>query len=559
MRLVRPLLAMLAVLSAAPLCASQMAHAQEVTAGAPVDLSVTVYRDPYRSEGGFELNELGGFALITETRRVVLTPGEHKLRFEGVADGIEAASAIVTGLPSGVIEKNRDAALLSPSALVESAQAQGGRVQVLRTNPATGAVQRIPGTIRTGSANNGVVFETADGVEGLRCSGMPETFMFEASSTGLSATPTLSVLTRTDKPVEAVVQLSYLARGFDWAADYVGDMRPGNKVDIGGWVTLANGNGVTFANARVQVVAGRLNRETDEVEPIDIGQPILAQCWPQGSTSDSVPPVYIERAYPLGFDLLPPPPPAPVMAVDLQDQGAPTALEFAKSLTVTGNRVSEEALGDLKLYRVPERVTVASRQSKQIRLIDKLGVPVARIYEADLYTYDTSEEAEPMTVLLRTRNDTKNHLGVSLPSGRVSVFETVGSGASAQRLLSAETDVRDLAVNEEVELRLFESPDVRVLHTEESYEVVDRRRPPLPFLPGANLKDGAEISEIRRVEITNARPFAIQAEVRLDLDDDERLVKADRAAGQKNGRPIFRLTVPANGSLAIRYQTATPP
>ena len=55
-----------------------------------------------------------GFALITETRIVHLPAGLSRLRFEGVADGIEPASAIVTGLPQGVIEKNRDAQAAEP-------------------------------------------------------------------------------------------------------------------------------------------------------------------------------------------------------------------------------------------------------------------------------------------------------------------------------------------------------------------------------------------------------------------------------------------------------------
>ena len=200
-----------------------VAQAQAITASPPVDLSVTVYRSPDRDEGGFDLNQLQGFAFITETRRVILTPGEHRLRFEGVADGIEPASAIITGLPSGVVEKNRDAMLLSPSALVEAAQGQDGRVLLARTNAATGATTRTEGVVRSG-ADGGVVFETSDGIEALRCSGLAESFSFEASTAGLSATPTLSVLTRVTQPVEAVVQLSYLARGFDWTADYVADL-----------------------------------------------------------------------------------------------------------------------------------------------------------------------------------------------------------------------------------------------------------------------------------------------------------------------------------------------
>ena len=64
MALARRLLASALALAAAPL-----AHAQDVTAAVPHDISVTVYRDPYRGQGGFDLNYLNGFAFITETRR----------------------------------------------------------------------------------------------------------------------------------------------------------------------------------------------------------------------------------------------------------------------------------------------------------------------------------------------------------------------------------------------------------------------------------------------------------------------------------------------------------
>jgi len=534
----------------AALAAPAMAQATDVAVGAPFDVSVTVYRDPYRDEGGFDLDNLEGFALITESRRVVLAPGEHRLRFEGVADGIEPASAIVTGLPSGVVEKNRDAALLSPSALIESAQTRNGRVLLARTNPATGATSRTEGTIRS-AADGGVVFETPAGIEALRCSGLSETFDFEASTSGLSPLPTLSVITRVAQRVEAVVQLSYLARGFDWSADYVVNMGAGTgKFDLGAWVTLANGNGTGFKDARVQIVAGTLNRETGEVEPIDIGRPIIAQCWPQGSTSDSPAPIYIERAFPLGFD-----PQLYQNRAMARPAPSAAAMDSAQYVIVTGaKRVEQEELGDLKLYRVPDRTTVASRQSKQVRMLDKAGVPVTKLYEADLYANDDIEY-EPMIVLLRTRNDAKNNLGVPLPSGRVSVFETAGQGAAAQRLLAAETDLRDIAVNEEIELRLSESPDVQVRQITESREVVGPPRPALPFLPGANRR--SPLDETTRIEVTNARPFAIQAEIRLELDDGQSLVKADRPAAQKNGRPIFRVTIPPNGSLQIRYQTTT--
>ena len=55
------------------------------------------------------LRSLRGFALVTETRRVTIPAGDGVIRFEGVAGGILPESAIVTGLPDGVVEKNQDA------------------------------------------------------------------------------------------------------------------------------------------------------------------------------------------------------------------------------------------------------------------------------------------------------------------------------------------------------------------------------------------------------------------------------------------------------------------
>jgi len=531
------------------LVAPAAAHAQDITASAPVDVSVTVYRDPYRNEGGFDLNDLNGFALVTETRRVVLTPGQHRLRFEGVADGIEPASAIVSGLPTGVIEKNRDAALLSPAALIDAAEAQQGRVLLSRTTP-SGLTTRSEGTIRSG-ADGGVVIETTDGIEALRCSGLQESVSFEASRTGLSAKPTLSVLTRVHRRIEATIQLSYLARGFDWAADYVVSLAPdGKTLDVGGWITLANGNGTGFPGASVQIVAGRLNRDSGEVEPIDFGRPILARCWPRGSTSDTPDPIYIERAYPLGFEPWRSIQRAMAMPAPIAAMSAESMAKDDIVVTATG-RAEQEDLGDLKLYRVPDRSTVASRQAKQVRLIDSLAVPVKRIHAFDTYPNNTTE-FEPMEVILRTQNDKANNLGVPLPSGRVAVFETAGSGAATRKLSAGETSLRDLAVNEETEFKLSGGPAVQVRQTTENRQRPD---PPPPGVKGQTIRTGARFNLVDRVEITNAHPFPIEAEVEVYIDGGEELVRADREPERKNGRPLFRITVPANESVEFRYQT----
>jgi hypothetical protein len=503
--------------------------AADVLAEQPSDLSVTVYRAPYRNSGSINLNDLEGFALVSETRTVNLPAGVSRLKFEGVADGIEPASAIVTGLPRGVIEKNRDAKLLSPAALIEAAL--GKPVELLRSNRKTGKTERLVGTLLSDA--NGVLFQTAQGIEALRCSGLPETFSFEPGG-ALSAHATLSVLVRSPRAETRQVTLSYLARGFDWAADYSATLSAdGRRIDLGAWVTLANSNGVGFPAARTFVVAGKLNRENGEVQPIDVGGPILAQCWPRGSTSDS--PVTL-RVY-----------------AGMHREAAPApmaALASLREVAVTAaKQVEAEQLGDLKLYRVPVRTTVASRQSKQVRLMDRSQVPITMAYGAD-FPANATAAAAPAYRVIRTVNSAANHLGLALPSGKVAVF----APHQGESLLEHESGMRDIAVDEELEIDMGLSADVSVSVLKEASTIDSAHAQMLPLLPGVTLQ-ALKVDDVSRVDISNAKPTAIQFELRLQLPPGARVIRADHPMGAKNGRPIFRLEIPANGTATLRYQT----
>lgn len=523
---------LLLVAAAAPLAAMGF----DVTAGPPAEVAVTVYRAPSRAGGSLDLDALGGFALITEKRLVSVPAGVTRVRFEGVADGIETASAILSGVPEAVIEKNHDAHVLSPAELV--AAAVDGKVVLARTDRKTGRSKRTRATIRSDA--DGVVFETPEGLEALRCSGLAETFEFSAA-TKLPATPTLSVLIRSAHALQAPVTLTYLAQGFDWTANYVATLaEDGRTMDLGAWVTLANGNGIGFPAARTQVVAGRLNRESGEVEPLELGGPIVAQCWPQGTTSDTPEPVYLERAlmgakegYALRRGAL---------------ANAPAAM---MEMAVAGQRVEEEQLGDLKLYRVPERTTVSSRQSKQVRLLDRESIPITILYKKSVATNEDTS-THPAQRFLRTRNDRAHGLALPLPSGQVESFVTRG----ATRLLVSETPLRDTAVDEELEIGMGESADVQVQAVRERRTVgKGSAAGELPSVPGITHYESAKIDDIKRVRISNARAHPIRFELSLQLRDGEQLIGADHPVGSRNGHPMFELTIPAGARETIRYQT----
>ena len=152
-------------------------------------VSVTVYRAPDRAAGAIDRDWPGGYALVTETRTVDLPQGESVVRFEGVAEGLMPETAILTGMPRGVREKNRDARLLSPAGLVDAYLKR--RVTLRRTDRATGKVTEQDAILSAGPTG-GVIVHTEQGYEALGCSGLPERMLYPQAPKDLSPRPTLS-------------------------------------------------------------------------------------------------------------------------------------------------------------------------------------------------------------------------------------------------------------------------------------------------------------------------------------------------------------------------------
>lgn len=520
-------LLLLALGSLAAPAASQPA----VVSPGPEAVSVTVYRAPDRW-GDAEWNPewLEGTALVSETRTVRLPAGDSVIRFEGVAGGILPASAIVKGLPSGVGEKNRDARLLSPGTLVDAAI--GRRVHIRRTSRATGKTTETEAVIRSGP--DGIILQTAQGFEALRCTGLPETLVYDRVPEGLSDKPTLAVTTHVDRPVTATLRLTYLAAGFDWQASYVAEMGPdGKSVHLFAWLTLANSNDESFVDARAYAVAGDLNKdeEAESGEPEPASSEIKLECWPQGTTSD------------VATDLINDLPQLKAAGSDGSESiivtGSRRAYANLESVSpITVLRAEQEELGDLKLYRIPVPVTVAARAQKQVALLDRAAVPVERLYG---YTFGAGAEWEAphaAAILLRMTNRKEKGLGLPLPQGRVAIFEPV----DGVPMLAGEEYLADHAVGEEVELAVGDSPDVLLM-----LKRTDKA-------PGDDeVDDDDHESHPYSLEITNARSVPVPVELILRVYENQLLEHPSRKLGRKNGGYLLKVTVPANGSATLRY------
>jgi hypothetical protein len=534
MRRAALLLTLVAGLWAAPLAAREA-----VEASAPAALAVTLYRDPNRGmEEAMDRDWPQGFAMITEKRTVTLPAGESTIRFTGVAEGMVAVSAIVTGLPGGTIEKNRNADLLSPAALVDGTL--GNRVTITRTSPASGQAVSEQAVIRT-RADGGLVLQTSQGFEAVRCSGLPEKLTFERVPAGLSAQPVFSVDTRDSSGGTYAIELTYLAWGFDWQAHYVATLEaPGRSDEVRlrlmSWLTLLNDNGQSFPDAELLVVAGKLNVVSNFqglADPPD-ARPLQLTCYPFGSTAEGSGIDEFEsnlNALPQLAPPPPPPPPPPPMAAMARDE----------ALVVTGSRVAmkaaEEALGDLKLYRVPEPVTVAAKSLKQVVFLDQDAVDGRLLYRSRCSPWDADNNrgtAFAAEMLLATVNDKRHGLGMALPMGGITVFEPSSFGDQ----LVAEERLRDYAEGQDVELKLGDSSQV---FAQCDIPVdTDFGESPLRWAPMS-------------VTLTNANRAPARIRLVLGVSGEWQL-RGLQGTRVKDGEVILEVTVPGNGRREVTWQ-----
>lgn len=514
----RRLFALLVALAPVPAAAQGIA-----TSPRPDRVAVTVYRDPNRPAAQApNLQWLNGVALISETRRITVPVGTTDIRFEGVAGGIIPQSAIVTGLPEGFIERNRDAYLLSPATLLD--RSLGRRVHLRRTSRATGRVREQEAVIRSG-AGGAVVLQTEGGFEALRCTGLSESVTYDGVPPGLSARPTLSVRARATRAVTATVTVSYLATGFDWQADYVARIAPDGSIGLFAWLTLANSDETSFAEADTQAVAGRIRRR-DLPRQASEGGPLRISCWPQATTSD-IPLETWER-----------------WAMDNRE-------EADEDMVVTGSRIpaargfamaapappppppmqaQQEDLGDLKLYRIPEPVTVAARSQKQVALLQQPRVQVRTVYRQRFYPNGQRMQAQANRLFI-TRNRREDGLGLPLPAGRLMLFDE----ESGRQVLVGQAVIRDYAQNEDVEIDFGSVPGITSVQT-----------------PVARGKDQVDYE----VVVTNDRPNAIAYELEIGAQPSQ--VQSETRLGRRNGMALWSVTIPANGSVTLRYRIVRP-
>lgn len=514
-------------LTAFALCvAPVLAHAQtvEVNSAAPDKVAVTLYRDGQVDTA--ELRRGGGpdgLVLVRETRTVDLPAGLSRLKFENVADRIIPQSAALDDLPKGVKERNFDYNLMSPGALLE--KSVGSPVQIVRTNPKTGQETTQNAIIR--AAPDGVILEIEGQYEALHCSGAPERLIYSAVPQGLMATPTLSVLVEAPQAGRYTIRLSYLALGLVWSSDYIANVAPdGKTLDLKGWVTLANRSSTTFANAPVEVVAGKLSRVGGAEPPIPSPRSAPSNCWPISSGR-------MQRI------ALPPPPPPPPMPAAMASPMAEARMDKdGVMVTARKREIAPRDLGDYKLYELAEPTRVSANQIKQIQFLDKQSVPFQRIYRYEIDPWAVIQQPAPetprkTTSIIRLKNDKASNLGLPLPEGRVAIYQV----ANGDPMFAGGDRAKDVPAGLPWDIVQGQTAEISAMPR----VVADKR-----------------LSKSRRqvtieVELVNNSAKAVDAETAYLPGGGFRLVSESKGHKLREGYFIWSYALPAGGSAKFTY------
>ena len=429
-------------------------------------------------------------ALIRDVRKVPLIKGLNRIAVREVSAQIRPETAIITNLTNpnslSLLEQNFDYDLLTPQQLLQ--KYVGKQVRVIKVHPTTGAEKEVKATVL--SANNGVVLRMGDRIE----TGIPGRIVYDQVPDNLRDRPTLSILTNSAIGDLQTMELSYLSGGLSWQADYVAKLDKDDKyLDLNGWVTLNNQSGASYKNAKLQLVAGDLNR--------------VRQAHP-AAMSDAV-----------------------VMRKMSQESVA----------------MQEEGLFEYHLYTLGHKTDVLQNQTKQVSLMTASRIPVKKEFllrgQQHYYynQYGLIADKLKVGVFVEFENKKENDLGIALPKGIVRVYKNDTSG-NAQFI--GEDRIDHTPKDEELRLKLGDAFDVTAKKKQTEYK---KER-------AIGRYDHAASSSYE-IEIHNAKEESVVVRVLEPVPGDWKMIDSSLPHDKPNAHTAeWKVTVPAEQRVTLKYK-----
>ena len=212
-----------------------------------------------------------GFGLVKEVRTLQLKNGRQLISIADVPSMIDATSVSIRSLTQpgsfDVLEQNYQYDLVNVQSILN--KSVGGRIRLIRhfnsnREVLEGTLESAPTAIVAGQDGgstmqfNGMVLKLDDGHFILNPVGEVEVL---AMPEGLISLPTLVWDLESRRAGENLVELSYIANGIRWDANYVLTLDSmSNSCNLQGWASVNNASGATYKNAKVKLLAGDVHQ-----------------------------------------------------------------------------------------------------------------------------------------------------------------------------------------------------------------------------------------------------------------------------------------------------------
>jgi hypothetical protein len=238
-----------------------------------------------------------------------------------------------------------------------------------------------------------------------------------------------------------------------------------------------------------------------------------------------------------------------------------------------GTESGGEQLGDLHVYPIEGRTTIANAQTKQVSFLDVSGVPARKGYE---YRNDwMGDQTEPQSAasILKFSNARAQGIGAALPAGTVRVYMRDSRG---QAQFIGESAIPHTPGGSALALRTGDAFDVKVQPVMEKHQLITSdewersARWRITYPDGTSKTETVEYQKQyyrtqMRYIVTNAQPKPVTVDVIQsglarwwwwrDLRVPEESIKGEQdTADQRH----WEVPVPANGRTELTVTFLTP-
>jgi hypothetical protein len=428
-------------------------------------------------------------ALVKDSRKVALGNGLSALSFRDVSAQIKPETALLRSLLPNtslqVLEQNFDFDLLTPQKLLE--KYVGQQVSVIHTNPSTGAETEETATVL--SAQDGVVLKIGNRIE----TGIPGRIAYPSVPGILKDRPTLTTQVQYKGAEQSNLELSYLTGGLQWKADYVAELSSKeDAIDLSGWVTLTNTSGTAYPNAKVQLVAGDVNRIREAIRP-------------------------------------------------------KTMMMRSEAMVADAPMPTEQGLLEYHLYTLPRATTIAENQTKQVALLSAQHIPARKelvLTGADYYyqgQYRDMEKKQKVQVYVEFENKESSKLGIPLPKGTMRVYKKDSDGTAQ---FVGEDHIDHTAKNDSVRLKLGNAFDVTAHRVQTDFKNLTKANNQVPLYESAYA-----------ITLHNAKKEAVTVTVQEPINGDWKILNESQPHQKTNAhQATWKISVPAESDVTLKYR-----